>query len=297
MGETLRVGFIGVGDMGGPIAQRIIDAGYPTTLWGRRPESLRRFSAETFTSAATRVELAAASDVVGLCVFDDDDVRDVCLGPGGLFEGMAPGSVLLIHSTNSVALCEDMASEGLRRGIHVLDAPVSGASAGAEAGTLTIMVGGEPEGFDKALPVLRSYGGMIRLLGPVGSGQKMKVLNNALSNSNGQLAIMTIRAGIDLGLDPVCTVDILRSGGAQSFSLHNLVTRLVPDPGYVAHARHMIAKDIQLFTEAREQAGLEPTLLEKLAGMRAGDPAPQFLADSIGHTLGEPYSQAPTPAV
>jgi 3-hydroxyisobutyrate dehydrogenase-like beta-hydroxyacid dehydrogenase len=125
----------------------------------------------------------------------------------------------------------------------------------------------------------------------------MKVLNNALSNSNGELAIMAIRIGIILGLDPVCAVEILRSGGAQSFSLHNLVTRLVPDPGYVTHARDMITKDLRLFTEAREQAGLEPTLLEELAGLRAGDPAPRFLADSIGHTLGAPYSQTPTPAV
>jgi 3-hydroxyisobutyrate dehydrogenase len=294
---TPRVGFIGVGDMGGPIAQRIIDAGFPTTLWSRRTESLTQFRPGSFTPAATKADLGAASEVVGLCVFGDDDVREVCLGAHGLFEAMTSGSVVLIHSTNSVAACEEIAAEGENRGIQVLDAPVSGASAGAEAGTLTIMVGGDRHALDKALPVLRSYGGLIRLLGPVGSGQKMKVLNNALSNSNGELAIIAIRTGIEFGLDPVSVVEVLRSGGAQSFSLHNLITRLVPDPDFVEHARAMIAKDLSLFADARKHSGLEPTLLEELAGLRAGDPAPRFLADAIGHTLGTPYSQVPAPAV
>lgn len=297
MVDNPRVGFIGLGDMGGPIARRIIGAGFPTALWSRRPESLERFAPGTFSAAATKAELGAGSDVAGLCVFGDGDVRDVAFGPDGVLAGMRPGSVLLVHSTSSVELCEELASEGAKRGVYVLDAPVTGASAGAEAGTLTIMVGGKQEGFTMALPVLQSYGRLIRLLGPIGSGQKMKALNNALSQSTGQLAIYAIKTGIDLGLDPVTVVEVLRSGGAQSFSMHNLVTRLLPDPEFTESARQMMVKDLSLFAAVRERAGLEPTEVEKLATLRAQDPAPQFLADAIGHTLGAPYSQVPAPLV
>ncbi|GGM64625.1 NAD(P)-dependent oxidoreductase [Dactylosporangium sucinum] len=295
MGETLRVGFIGVGDMGGPIAGRIIAAGFPTTLWSRRPQSLARFADDTYTAAASKAELGAASDVVGLCVFGDADVLEVTLGAGGVLEGMAAGSVLLIHSTNAAEVSQQVAAEAAKRGIQVLDAPVSGASGGAEAGTLTIMTGGEQAAFERALPVMRSYGRLIRLLGPVGSGQRMKVLNNALTHSTGQLGIIAIQTGMQLGLDPVAVVDVLRSGSAQSFSLNNLITRLVPDPEFVEHARTMMTKDVGLYLAVCEQAGLEPTEIHKLATLRAAEPAPQFLADAIGHTLGAPYSSVPTP--
>jgi 3-hydroxyisobutyrate dehydrogenase len=272
--QDLRAGFIGLGDMGGPMAQRIIDAGIPTTLWARRDASLAAYDADRFTRAATPAEVGANSDVVGVCVFRDDDVRSVLLGEDGVLAGMAPGGVVLIHSTVTVAVCVEAAAAGRARGVDVLDAPVSGGRAGSEAGTLTVMVGGDAAAMERARPVLEAVGRVIRHMGAIGSGQKMKALNNVTGFCNGRIATIAIETGAELGLHPDAILDVLRSGGAASFALESIATRLLPDAEFRAHAATMIEKDTHLFQSYLREAGLPRSPLETLAEERIGHIVP-----------------------
>jgi 3-hydroxyisobutyrate dehydrogenase-like beta-hydroxyacid dehydrogenase len=261
----IRVGFIGVGDMGGPIAQRIIDAGFPTTLWARREASLARYRESAAKFAKTPRELAAACDVVGLCVFDDTSVRDVLLGTDGILAGLRKGGVIVLHSTISVEGTEEFARLAADRGIRLLDAPVSGARTGAENGRLAIMVGGDASAFEAALPVMRSYGATIELMGPTGSGQKTKVLNNVLGFCNLRMAYLALQTGERLGLEAEALKTILRNSSGSSFNLTMLADRLLPDPSFARHASTMTVKDTNLFKTVREQAGIERSLLDQLA--------------------------------
>jgi 3-hydroxyisobutyrate dehydrogenase len=277
MGETVRVGFIGLGDMGGAMALRIVNDGLPVTVWGRRSEALAEFPPDM--RAATRRELAERSDIVSICVFDDDGVRDVLLGPDGVLAWLAPGAVVLIHSTVSNTVCAEVAAAAERVAVAVLDAPVSGARPAAEAGTLTIMVGGPQDAFDRVLPLLRSYGRLVCRLGDLGSGQTMKVLNNVLNFANGRLASIAVETGMELGLEPDAVMDVLGASSGRSFSLESIRTKLLPDPDFTRHAATMVEKDTRLFREICREAGLSDTVLAELAGQRVGAMVP-LLPDS-----------------
>lgn len=267
--NSMRVGFVGLGDMGGPIARRIIDAGFQTNLWARREVALKPFLQTSFTRVPDLGTLGRISDIVGVCVFGDDDVREILLGEEGILAGMNSGGIVLIHSTISVETCEELETVANKNGISVLDAPVSGARQGAIEGTLGIMVGGKQSAFDKALPVLRAYGGTVRLMGPIGSGQKMKVLNNVVGFCNGSIAAMAINIGDGLSLDRSAVIEMLRNSSGRSFSLEMLVEKWMADPDFAAHARTMVVKDTKLFQEVCRKAKIEPTLLEELAELRA----------------------------
>jgi 3-hydroxyisobutyrate dehydrogenase-like beta-hydroxyacid dehydrogenase len=261
------VGFVGLGDMGGPIARRIAAAGFPLAVWSRR-NTFDVLGAHSFVATASLRELGAGRDVVGVCVFDDADVREVALGSTGLLSAMGPDSILIIHSTISVDSCVEIAAAGAEVDVHVLDAPVSGASTGAIRGALAIMVGGDPALCPRVMPLLRAYGNVIRWMGPVGSGQRMKMLNNVLAFANGRLANIAIETAAELGLDVTSVIDVLASGSAGSSALDSLVHVLIPDPAYTAHAAMMIAKDTALFSATCRQCGLTPTELERLATER-----------------------------
>ena len=268
------IGFVGLGDMGGPIAYRIAAAGFALAVWSRGVHSLTELAGQPYVAVNSLRELGRQCDIVAICVFSDADVRDVVLGADGLMAAMSSSSVLVIHSTVSVALCREIAAAGASRGVHVLDAPVSGARAGAVNGTLTIMVGGDPSVRDRITPLLTSYGQVIRWMGPVGSGQKMKMLNNVLAFANGALANTAIERGVALGLDPASVLAVLESGSAASSALDSLVHTLIPDPVYTAHAATMIAKDTRLFQEQCRRDELAPTVLEQLAVERITRPVP-----------------------
>jgi 3-hydroxyisobutyrate dehydrogenase-like beta-hydroxyacid dehydrogenase len=260
-----HIGFIGLGDMGGAIARRIIDAGFSTTLWARRETSYEQFKDLGFGRASTPAQLGAQSDLVGVCVFADDDVRAVLLGPDGVFAGMRPGGIVLIHSTISTEATLELAAAGKARNIGVLDAPVSGARIGAVSGKLAIMVGGDAEVFEQALPLMRAYGGTILRLGSIGSGQRMKFLNNVLGFANVRMACLALELAERLGLERDAAGTILRSGSAASANLNILLDRLLPDPAFARHAVTMTQKDTRLFQGACAAAGIERTLLDRLA--------------------------------
>lgn len=151
----MRVGFIGLGSQGGPMARRIAEGGFETTLWARRQASLEPYADTPAKSASTPAELGAASDLVCLCVVGDDDVREVLYGDSGVLAGLTEGGIIAIHSTVHPETCREIAEKAAAQGISVIDAPVSGGGPAVEQGTLLVMVGGTrrwPSGAGRCSP-------------------------------------------------------------------------------------------------------------------------------------------------
>ena len=206
-----RVGFIGLGRQGRPMAERILGAGIPLTVWARRPEAASELGAHVAVSAK---DLGSRCDVVGLCVFDADDVRDVMFGPDGVLTGMRPGGVVAVHSTIAPDDIRSIAARAARNGVTVLDAPVSGGPAVAEAGQLLVIVAGDRAAAGRATPMFESYAGTIVEFPQVGMGQTVKLINNALQAAQlglvADAARVAARFGVEDGLFAA-----LRAGSAR----------------------------------------------------------------------------------
>jgi len=270
----IKVGVVGLGDMGGGMAQKLIADGFATRLWARRREVLDPYLAleGSVAAAGSLVELGEGCDLVCVCVFADADVREVVLGGDsgageGLLHGMRRGRVIAIHSTASPALCVELAAAGRERGVRVLDAPVSGARAArasALAGELVVMVGGDLGAFELAAPVFRSFGELVRRVGDIGSGQKAKILNNALAGCNLYVGHLALQTGARLGLEPGALADILLHGSARSEILGILVERIFKDPDFARICAAIAAKDGELFQQLCRDADIAPSRLNEL---------------------------------
>jgi 3-hydroxyisobutyrate dehydrogenase len=269
-----RAGFIGLGSQGAGMAQRIIGHGVPTTLWARRERSLEPF-AGTAAVAADPVALGRASDVVGICVTDGAAVRDVTLGPRGVLAGMSEGSVLALHSTIGTDECAEIADAAAARGVHVIDAPVSGGGAAAAEGRLTVYVGGAEDAVARARPVLETYGDPVLHMGALGSGLRTKLLNNALNAAHFALAHDALTIGAALGLDPATLGEALRNGSGRSFSLEVFVG-LGSFDAIADHVGPIMSKDVGLF---ERETGGAPDRAVLLAS------ADRFL-ELVGHPRG-----------
>jgi 3-hydroxyisobutyrate dehydrogenase len=200
-----------------------------------------------FRRADTPAGLGRDSDVVGVCVFGEDDVAEVVLGDGGVLSGMAAGGVILVHSTVSVEFVVDLERRCAACGVTVLDVPISGFRARAASGELTVMVGGPEATFEAVRPVLGAFGSHVVRLGPTGSGLKMKALNQALLFANLNSAALALDTGHRLGLDPAATETVLRSASGGSFGLDLLVGRLRTDPRFAELGSKILAKDLGVF--------------------------------------------------
>ncbi|MFA7602417.1 MAG: NAD(P)-dependent oxidoreductase [Novosphingobium sp.] len=239
MGET--IGFIGVGSQGGPMAHRIADAGMDLVVWARRPEALEAYTAKGVRAAATVAELGAACAHVGICVVNDADVFSIT---DQLIPAMRSGGRIAIHSTvlpETVAKLEAQCDE---RGLSLIDAPVSGGSPAAEAGVLTVMCGGRQDAFDAALPVFRTFGKLIVLLGEAGAGQRAKIVNNAMLSANMGVAMAALEAGAALGIERAQLVELIKESSGRSFGF-DVFSRL-PSPAAFATGAPMLLKDINL---------------------------------------------------
>lgn len=175
----MRVGFIGLGNIGLPMAKRLVAAGLPTTVYDVVPG--RAAEAASATPAASPREVAAASDVVGLCVRDDADVRAAMLGEAGVLAGAARGAIVAIHSTVQPATVIEVAAIAAERGVGVVDACITGGATGAAQGTLTVMVGGDAAQIERARPFLDCFAKKVVHTGPLGTGCKMKLCNNLMT--------------------------------------------------------------------------------------------------------------------
>lgn len=209
------VGIVGLGDQGTPIAQRVLSQGWPLAFYARRPDVRERFSALGARSLSL-IELAAASDLLLVVVVDDNQVNEVLLEQGVL-NALRPGSIIAIHSTIRPDTCLELGLAAAEREIHVLDAPVSGGRDRSYAGDLTIMVGGVAAALDAARPVFKAFASLIVHMGPLGSGQKAKILNNYFYAAHLATAAKMIELVYALGIDAdAAAIALPQSSGASA---------------------------------------------------------------------------------
>jgi 3-hydroxyisobutyrate dehydrogenase len=267
MNAGLRVGFIGLGSQGGPMARAIIDRGFPTSLWARRPESVAPFEGAADIVGSPAV-LANAVDLVGICVLTDDDVERVVLGPNGLIEGVRPGTIVAIHSTVHPGTCTRIATALAAAGAEVLDAPVSGGGLAAAAHQLLVMVGGDPIAFNRAKPVFAAFGDPIVHVGPLGTGQMAKLVNNLLLTGTLSLVHHAVDLGRTFGIEPNALLACLQRGSSRSFAL-DMYTGMRPglgDPGSsVSGIAALLGKDVRLVERLIAESGGDGALLTAAA--------------------------------
>lgn len=240
----LKVGFVGLGSQGAPMARRIVEAGYPLVLWARRVESLHAFADTPAQIASSLHELGAQCDHVGICVVDDAGVQQVC---AALLPAMRAGSCIVIHSTVHPDLCRTLARQANERGIALIDAPVSGGGAGAAAGTLTVLVGGDAETVAAVRPVFETFAGLIAHLGAVGAGQMAKLVNNALMAAHVAIAHNGLEAAMALGIDRAAFIELVRVSSGRSFGFD--VYAQLPSPAAFKPGAALLAKDVRLLGE------------------------------------------------
>ncbi len=225
-GKTARVSsvaFIGLGVMGTPIARHLASAGHHVTVYNRTPEKALAWVALYGNRAApTPREAAESAEFVFLCVGDDNDVRDVMYGPEGVLAGVEAGAVLVDHTTASAEVARELAEACAETGVGFVDAPVSGGQAGAENGQLTIMCGSDDQAFyELARPVMQTYAKACSLMGPAGSGQITKMVNQICIAGIVQGLSEGINFAMKAGLDPDAVIDVIRFGAAQSWQMEN----------------------------------------------------------------------------
>jgi 3-hydroxyisobutyrate dehydrogenase-like beta-hydroxyacid dehydrogenase len=241
----MRVGFIGLGSQGGPMARRIVEGGYETTLWARREASLEPYSDTAAKTAGSPAELAAASDLVCLCVVGDDDVREVLYGENGVLAGLASGGIVAIHSTVHPDTCREVAEKAAEQGVSVIDAPVSGGGPAVEEGKLLVMVGGDEDVVERCRPVFATYADPIVHLGGLGSGQVTKILNNLLFTANLGSAMSTLELGESLGVPRDRLAQVLNGGSATSKALSSITVFGGSLEGLAPIAGALLQKDVR----------------------------------------------------
>jgi 3-hydroxyisobutyrate dehydrogenase len=223
----MKVGFIGLGDQGAPMARAIGEHHFVLHVWGRRESTVASFLSSGATRHAIPASLAAAVDLLSLCVVSGADVEEL-LFARGVLAAMRPGSILVVHTTMDPEACRQMASQAGERGVGFLDAPVSGGGAAAARRELLVLVGGEASLVERARPVLGTYGNPITHLGGVGAGQTCKILNNLLLNTNLAAAQFALSLGAALGFERPRIRDAILRGTGRSYALEALDETLIP---------------------------------------------------------------------
>lgn len=218
-----KVAFLGLGVMGAPMAAHLAQkGGHHVTVFNRTRAKADAWVAKYGgAAAATPAEAAREADAVFACVGNDDDLRLVTTGPDGAFGAMRAGSVFCDHTTTSATVAREVYAAAKARGIGFLDCPVSGGQAGAEAGVLTVMVGGDAADFAKAEPFINCFARMVRLIGPAGAGQLTKMVNQIAVAGVVQGLAEAIRFAECAGLDVAAVIDTISKGAAQSWQMEN----------------------------------------------------------------------------
>jgi 2-hydroxy-3-oxopropionate reductase len=253
--ETL--GFIGLGTMGAPMASRLLHAGHRMTVYARRPEAMAPLLSAGAGRASSPADVAARSDVILTMVTDTRAVEEVVLGKNGVIEGARPGSVLIDHSTISPAGARRIAAQLKTRGVEMLDAPVSGGAAAAEAGTLAIMVGGEEAVLEQCRPILEAFGRTLVYIGPSGAGQIAKACNQICIVVNQLGAAEAMLLAERSGVDPSRVKAALMAGFAASRILDLQAPKMIARDfdGKIESRLHH--KDILIALDMARELGLE----------------------------------------
>ncbi len=217
-----KVAFLGLGVMGYPMAGHLAKKGHAVTVYNRSAAKAERWVSEHGGGhGATPRAAAEGQEIVFACVGNDDDLRSVTIGPDGAFAGMGKGTVFVDHTTASAAVARELEAAATAAGFGFVDAPVSGGQAGAENGVLTVMCGGAPDIYARVEPVIMSYARASRLLGPSGSGQLTKMMNQICIASLVQGLAEAIHFGQRAGLDIEAVLDVISKGAAGSWQMEN----------------------------------------------------------------------------
>ena len=250
------IGYIGLGIMGSGMARNLLAKGFDLTVWNRTPEKMTPLVEAGATAAASPADLAERSDVVLVCVSDTADVEDVVLGEDGIIHGLRPGSVVVDHSTISPKATVALAEAVREHGGSWLDAPVSGGSEGAARGTLAVMIGGDADVVARVRPILEAYGTSINHVGPTGSGQQTKLVNQILVVINGYAVSEALIFAKAAGLDLARVVEAVAGGAAGSWMLSNRGPQMIERdwrPGFTIDLQQ---KDLRLALEAADELGV-----------------------------------------
>ena len=252
-----RIGFVGLGTMGSAMAGHLARAGHPLTVWNRTPGKAGGLVELGATEAADPASLAADSDVVVMCVSDTADVESVLFGPAAVAEGIRPVSLVIDCSTIAPGATRDFASRLAARGAAVVDAPVSGGSEGAQKATLTIFVGGSPADVERAQPILARLGQTITHVGPIGSGQAVKAVNQVILAGTYLGVAEGIVLAIKAGLDVDQVVGALSGGAAQSWVLANRSGRMLANDYPLGFKVALHLKDLRIGLGLADELGAE----------------------------------------
>lgn len=251
-----KVAFLGLGVMGYPMAGHLQKKGHAVTVFNRTAEKAARWVSEFGGASASTPRLAAeGQDFVLACVGNDDDLRSVIIGPEGAIEAIAKGAVLVDHTTASAHVAREIHAVAKARGAGFIDAPVSGGQAGAENGTLTVMCGGDPEDFARAESIIAAYAKACRLMGPAGSGQLTKMVNQICIAGLVQALAEGLHFAERAGLDPSAVVEVISKGAAQSWQLDNRSKTMIAGAFDFGFAVNWMRKDLAICLEEARRNG------------------------------------------
>lgn len=263
--EQINVSFIGLGVMGYPMARHLKNAGFSTTVYNRTEAKAKQWAEDNQgQSAATPREASQGSDIVFVCVGNDDDVRSVIYGEDGVLAGLKPGAILVDNTTTSATLAVELAKACEAQGNTFIDAPVSGGQAGAENGALTVMCGGDEHTFATAKPVIQSFAKSVTLLGKNGQGQRCKMANQiciaGVLKGLSEALILAEKANLDIDL----VVETLKHGAAGSWQMENRASTMAQDKFDFGFAIDWMRKDLGICLDEAKTHGISLPLTEEV---------------------------------
>ena len=254
-----RVAFIGLGTMGGPMAAHLHRAGHEVTVYNRTTAKAEAWVAEHGARlAATPREAAQGADIVFTCVGNDDDLREVCVGAdgsGGVLASLAPGAVIVDHTTTSAEVARELAARAAQGGVAFIDAPVSGGNLGALNGALTVMCGGDAQAFERVKPVIAAFARAVTHLGDSGSGQLAKMVNQVCVGGLLQGLAEALAFGEKAGLDMPRVLEVISQGAASSWQMVNRGPTMVRDEFDFGFAVDWMRKDLGLVLDEARRLG------------------------------------------
>jgi 2-hydroxymethylglutarate dehydrogenase len=245
---SVPVGFIGVGNMGNPMAFNVLKAGFPMTVFDTNPKAMENLLQAGARRAGSAREAVEQSEILLTSLPASPDVEASYLEPGGLVERAKPGTILIDLSSVLPSTPRKIEPRARARGVHFLEAPVSGGVSGAQAATLAIMVGGDPAVLERARPVLRPIGPNIFHVGPVGAGNTVKAINNMMACVNALAMMEGLALGVKSGLDPMTIYEVVKASSGGSKALERIPRSLLPrnfEPGFKVQ---LMNKDLETFT-------------------------------------------------
>jgi len=255
----VKLAFIGLGVMGGPMARHLAAKGHEVTVYNRTAAKAAAWVAANGGKAAdTPREAAVGADMVMVCVGNDDDVRSVIYGADGVLAGVKKGGIIVDHTTASATLARELAAKCAEQGVGFIDAPVSGGQAGAENGQLSVMCGADDEAvFERAYPVLMSYAKICKRLGNAGSGQLAKMVNQICIAGIAQGLSEGLNLALAAGLDPDALVEVISQGAAGSWQMNNRARTMVRNEFNFGFAVEWMRKDLAICLEEAQRLGVD----------------------------------------